>query len=424
MKALLTCERNKYQCQSKSATHGHIKARPLLTMASPLAVIGFLGWSATVCDAQSLNQSEPATITVELAQAPVPAAQTAPHLIEDKDRELAIIAGLVVMGEKGRGDFVSHVNDALDSGARRQEIVELMATLSQCSGSPTAVNAIAAATKVFDARDASGKLHPGEADFIPGDAPVSEGNDARFINAQKTIQKVYPAGPNDDTYSRVRRIAPDFTRNFLTFFYNDLFLHPGLDLKTRELGIFASLASMGNVPLQLRWHTYGALNNGWTSEQLGELIHDLEPYIGYANAFQAALIVHDVVEERSHETLGSSAQQIGAPPESSTVDHAILVVHQASPRLISAIDQHAFTDLAPGKYFDQKERTLLSLSALITQGTANDLLRIEIRNALDSGLTESDIRELIKVVSKVAGGAVSSQAEAMVTAVVSERNKP
>jgi alkylhydroperoxidase/carboxymuconolactone decarboxylase family protein YurZ len=220
------------------------------------------------------------------------------HLVSEKNREIAIISALVVMGDRGQNSFATHVNAALDSGARRQEVVEMIATLSQCSGSPTAVNAIAAATRVFDSRDASGRVRPGELVFEPGDAPVSEGNDARFLNAQKTIEKVYPAGPHDDTYTRVKRVAPDFTRNFLTMFYNDLFLHPGLDLKTRELGIFASLASMGIVSHQLRWHTFGALNNEWTREQLLEVIDVLEPIIGHSNAAAAIMTVHDVVDER------------------------------------------------------------------------------------------------------------------------------
>jgi 4-carboxymuconolactone decarboxylase len=222
------------------------------------------------------------------------------YVLQDKHREMAIIAGLVTMGEKGRECFASHVHAALDTGARRQEIVEVIATLSQVSGTPTAVNGIAAATKVFDSRDAGGAALPGEAEFVAGDAPVSEGNDARFLNAQKTIQKVYPAGPTDDTYSRVRTIAPHFSRNFLTFFYNDLFLHPGLDLKTRELGIFAALVAMGVVPLQLIWHSHGALNNGWSGEELGEVINALEPHIGFSNAADAARIVRDVLDARNH----------------------------------------------------------------------------------------------------------------------------
>ncbi len=86
----------------------------------------------------------------------------------------------------------------------------------------------------------------------------------------------------------------------MTFFYNDLFLHPGLDLRTRELGIFAALAAMGIVPLQLIWHTHGALNNGWSGEELGEVIDALEPYIGFANAADAARIVREVLDARSN----------------------------------------------------------------------------------------------------------------------------
>ena len=62
------------------------------------------------------------------------------------------------------------------------------------------------------------------------------------------IAKVYPAGPKLDTYTSVFQFAPHLWRNVATFFYNDIFLHPGVDLATRELGI---------SPVSRRWERFG-----------------------------------------------------------------------------------------------------------------------------------------------------------------------
>jgi alkylhydroperoxidase/carboxymuconolactone decarboxylase family protein YurZ len=101
---------------------------------------------------------------------------------------------------------------------------------------------------------------------------------------------------------------------------------------------------------------------------------------------------------------------------------AILAVQRASPRLIATVNERYFADLQCGDYFSQRASTLLSLASIITQGTSNDLLMIETRNALDSGLNETDIMELLKLLRRVAGGAAISQAEAAVAAALSERS--
>jgi 4-carboxymuconolactone decarboxylase len=207
------------------------------------------------------------------------------------------------------------VNAALDAGALRQEIVEMIGTFSQCSGSPAAMNGVSAAIKVFESRDAAGVALPGEAVFEPGDAPVDDGADARFERAKKPSSTyIYPAGPTDDVYTSVARIAPHVWRNIATFFYNDIFLHPGLDLRTRELGVFANLAAVGTVPYQYKWHAHGALNNGWTGRQLGEVISEIEPFIGYPTAFQAALLLQEVLDSRNGDAGASVPEPTGSSP--------------------------------------------------------------------------------------------------------------
>jgi alkylhydroperoxidase/carboxymuconolactone decarboxylase family protein YurZ len=55
-----------------------------------------------------------------------------------KDRELAAVAALAAMGNKGAAQLPEHMHAALNSGATRQEITEGLATMSQASGTPLA----------------------------------------------------------------------------------------------------------------------------------------------------------------------------------------------------------------------------------------------------------------------------------------------
>ena len=54
----------------------------------------------------------------------------------------------------------------------------------------------------------------------------------------------------------------------------------------------------------------------WSGEELGEVIRTLELYIGFANAFQAALVVREVLDARDNRmseagmaTAGSNRQR-------------------------------------------------------------------------------------------------------------------
>lgn len=55
-------------------------------------------------------------------------------------------------------------------------------------------------------------------------------------------------------------IAPDFVRYLIEFPFGDIYSRPALDLKSREIAVFAALTAMGNAQPQLKVHIHGALN--------------------------------------------------------------------------------------------------------------------------------------------------------------------
>ena len=60
----------------------------------------------------------------------------------------------------------------------------------------------------------------------------------------------------------LKDISPDFVRYIIEFPFGDIYSRSGLDPKSREIAIVASLVTMGYALSQLKVHINGALNVG------------------------------------------------------------------------------------------------------------------------------------------------------------------
>lgn len=61
---------------------------------------------------------------------------------------------------------------------------------------------------------------------------------------------------------------------------------PGLDLKYRSLVVVSVLAATGHTE-ELKTHLKGALNLGWTVDELREALLQIAPYAGFSAANEA-----------------------------------------------------------------------------------------------------------------------------------------
>src|SRR5262249_44993450 len=78
--------------------------------------------------------------------------------------------------------------------------------------------------------------------------------------------------------------------------WGGVWTRPGLDLKQRSLVSVSVLAALGRMH-ELRVHLRGALNNGWTPEELREACLHVAPYAGYPAALDAIKVLSEVVKE-------------------------------------------------------------------------------------------------------------------------------
>lgn len=85
-------------------------------------------------------------------------------------------------------------------------------------------------------------------------------------------------------------VAPDLGTLAVEFNYGQIFSRPGLDLKSRLLATVAGLTALGNTE-QLKFYINGALNVGWTQEEIIEVMMQMIIYSGFPNGLNTILTV-------------------------------------------------------------------------------------------------------------------------------------
>jgi 4-carboxymuconolactone decarboxylase len=85
--------------------------------------------------------------------------------------------------------------------------------------------------------------------------------------------------------------------------FGSIWTRPGLDLKTRTLVTLVSDAATGREP-ELAIHLRMALRQGWTEEELTEVLLHLMGYVGAPLVRDAMLVARDVFAEVKKEAAG------------------------------------------------------------------------------------------------------------------------
>ena len=75
--------------------------------------------------------------------------------------------------------------------------------------------------------------------------------------------------------------------------WGGLWNRPGLELKYRSLVVVATLAATGHHH-ELQTHLRGALNLGWTVEELREALLQIGGYAGFPTAVEALRVLKEV----------------------------------------------------------------------------------------------------------------------------------
>ncbi len=91
-------------------------------------------------------------------------------------------------------------------------------------------------------------------------------------------------------------LAP-FFKTAVEHIWGGVWNRPGLELKYRSLVVVSVLAAIGQNE-ELKTHLRGALNLGWTVDELREVLLQISGYAGFPAAHEALRSLSEIVTQR------------------------------------------------------------------------------------------------------------------------------
>ena len=122
-------------------------------------------------------------------------------------------------------------------------------------------------------------------------------DDARYQRGRAKLKQML-GERGEQAVENIARISPDMAHYVVEFIFGDIHCRSGLDLKTREIAAAATLVTRGGVEPQLRAHLHGAMNVGWSEQEIIELMIELAVYAGFPAALNGLYAARDVFAER------------------------------------------------------------------------------------------------------------------------------
>lgn len=214
-------------------------------------------------------------------------------------------------------------------------------------------------------------------------------------------------------------IFPDLTKYMLEYVFGDIYSRDKLDLKTTEMAVVAALTAMGNAQPQLKVHLSAALNVGCTINELKEIILQMTAYSGFPSAINAINALKEVLKERVQQGIKDPAGK-----ESTTKIAAEERYNEGLKELAELDNNQAqlltetYKDIAPElvqliiceqadimsrNNLSKKLRELAIIAALAAMGSAAPQLQFHIKAGLNVGLSVSEIKEIMLLITVYAG---------------------
>jgi 4-carboxymuconolactone decarboxylase len=108
----------------------------------------------------------------------------------------------------------------------------------------------------------------------------------------------------DEQVDRAIERTTEFTSDFQDFItryaWGEVWARPGLDRRTRSCITLAALVALGRLD-ELELHIRGALRNGLTEGEIGEVLLQCAVYCGVPAANSAFAVAQRVLSERREE---------------------------------------------------------------------------------------------------------------------------
>lgn len=219
----------------------------------------------------------------------------------------------------------------------------------------------------------------------------------------------------------LKDVSPDLARYIVEYSFGDVYSRSGLDLKSKEIAVVAALTAMGNAEPQLRVHIHGALNVGCNIAEVQEVILQMCSYAGFPRAINAMLALKEVIEQRRSAGKKDNAGRVEPSPKpeqksryefgcekistlnKDQVENLEQTFKDISPDMARFVIEFGFSDIFSRPALHPKYREISTIAALTAMGNAEPQLSFHIRAGLILGLTETEVVEIMILMSVYCG---------------------
>jgi 4-carboxymuconolactone decarboxylase len=219
--------------------------------------------------------------------------------LERPTRLLCAIAALLVTQSEAAVEMA--IESALDSGAQRQQIVDVIIQTGCFTGFPKWAIGSKPALRVFRRR---GLVPPADPEWDRLHGVLSKEYDASIWNKDGLWEKGWAkrdeiAGADTPTgQDELAKFDPLLVQYHMEVRYGEIYCRPGLDVKLRELCRLAAFLSTGEA-FAAKGAIEGALNVGATPQEVHEVVLQTGTLHGFSKWATGARLQEEVFRERN-----------------------------------------------------------------------------------------------------------------------------
>lgn len=221
-----------------------------------------------------------------------------------------------------------------------------------------------------------------------------------------TESKKLDAAAGALTYDDVRAVSPALEHYTKVTLLDGLWKRAELSPRDRSITTVAALIARIQTT-EFGFHFALALDNGVQPAELSEIITHLAFYAGWGNAMAAIAVAKDILHERGIglDQLPPAQGKLLPLNEEAEKQRSTQVADNfgaVSPGLVQATTDVLFRDLWLRPALAPRDRSLVTVSALIANGQTAQI-PFHLNRAMDNGLTKTEAAEVLHHVAFYAG---------------------
>lgn len=228
------------------------------------------------------------------------------------------------------------------------------------------------------------------------------------------------------SYDDVKAVSPALEHYTKGLLLEGLWKRPELSPRDRSIVTLAALIARIQT-IEMPFYFALALDNGVKACEVSEIITHLAFYSGWANAMSAVAEARDIFLQRGIgiDQLPPANDELMPLNEEAEAKRATQVNNnfgQISPGLIQNTTDLLFRDLWLRPALAPRDRSLVTVSALIASGQVTQIT-YHLNRAMDNGLTQPQASEVVTQIAFYAGWPNAFSALPVVKDVFEKRQK-